>query len=141
MKYVKHVKIFSLFSNLKTKIRQILKNILNLNLCHEKPERCLNIFGKTTPICARCLGMLIGVYIFTPIFFVYFLYESINFYHYILVPILLFPGFIDGFTQLMGVRISNNLLRLITGIFMGIGISLFANLFVFKIFNILIYSA
>lgn len=125
------------FSNLKDKIHKILRNILGLNLCHEESNRCLNIFGTKFPICARCFGILIGIYVFTPIFFIYFLHTPVNAYYCIFVPLLLFPGFVDGFTQLMQYRLSNNMLRLITGFFIGVGTSLFANILTFTfLFNV-----
>jgi len=126
----------SLFSNLKGKIFKIVNNIFGLNLCHGKSSRSLNLFGKKMPMCARCFGMLIGVYIFVPIFLIYFLYNPANFYYFVFVPIFLLPGFIDGVTQMMGYRISNNLIRLITGFFIGMGIGLFANLSILLFFDV-----
>jgi len=50
--------------------------------------------------------------------------------------ILLVPGGIDGTTQMLGNRESTNQLRVITGTFMGIGIVLFAEGFLFTLLSI-----
>jgi len=39
---------------------------------------------------------------------------------------LLLPGGIDGTTQMFGNRESNNLLRVVTGLLLGVGVVLFA---------------
>lgn len=46
---------------------------------------------------------------------------------------LLLPGGIDGTTQMFGNRESTNLLRLITGLLLGVGIVLFAEGVLFKL--------
>jgi uncharacterized membrane protein len=40
--------------------------------------------------------------------------------------LLLLPGGIDGTTQLLGERESTNKLRIVTGLFLGVGVVLFA---------------
>jgi uncharacterized membrane protein len=37
---------------------------------------------------------------------------------------MLIPSFLDGFTQLIGLRLSNNGLRLLTGLIGGIGLAI-----------------
>jgi uncharacterized membrane protein len=44
----------------------------------------------------------------------------------ILGTALLLPGGIDGTTQMFGSRESNNFLRVVTGLFLGVGVVLFA---------------
>jgi len=46
---------------------------------------------------------------------------------------LLLPGGIDGTTQMFGNRESNNLLRVATGLLLGVGIVLFAEGILFKV--------
>lgn len=41
--------------------------------------------------------------------------------------ILLIPGGIDGTTQLIGERESTNVVRVLTGLLLGVGVVLFAN--------------
>jgi uncharacterized membrane protein len=83
--------------------------------CHRKPERCFHINGKPMPICSRCLSILIG-YIFIPILF----FWNIPFWIGICCQI---PMLMDGITQLKGWRKSNNVLRAITGLLSGFGLS------------------
>jgi uncharacterized membrane protein len=49
----------------------------------------------------------------------------------VLGMILLLPGGIDGITQMFGSRESNNLLRVITGLLLGIGVILLTEGFLF----------
>jgi uncharacterized membrane protein len=91
-------------------------------ICHRKPERTFNIRGHYFPVCARCTGFYIGA-------FSYFVYVYFYFVDYILPLIIIaflmiIPTFIDGTTQLIGFRESNNLLRFSTGLIGGIGLAI-----------------
>lgn len=85
--------------------------------CHRKPERCYHIKGSPMPICSRCLSILLG-YLFIPLIFL--LPIDIPFYWGFICQI---PMFIDGYTQLKKWRTSNNILRTITGLISGFGMS------------------
>jgi uncharacterized membrane protein len=85
--------------------------------CHHMPERSFFYKGKQFPVCARCTGTYIG-YIAIFIFAITLTY----------IPLLwsfalLLPALIDGLTQAYCHRKSNNILRLITGIMLGVGLS------------------
>ncbi|PEC22651.1 DUF2085 domain-containing protein [Bacillus cereus] len=88
--------------------------------CHRRSERSFLKLQKYIPLCARCTGMFIGIFMF-PIYF--FIASS-----YTLSPVLAFcaqiPLLIDGFTQKWKWRSSTNLLRVITGILSGNGMGL-----------------
>jgi uncharacterized membrane protein len=86
--------------------------------CHRRKDRSFKMFGYTFPLCARCTGLWLG--------FGMGLFFRILGLH---VPSVFAIGFmlpliIDGFTQLFGLRESNNLLRLLTGILFGIAINM-----------------
>lgn len=85
--------------------------------CHQMPERSFFYKGKQFPICSRCTGIYIG-YIAIFIFAVTLTYIPL-----LWSLILLFPSLIDGLTQAYCHRESNNILRLITGIMFGVGMS------------------
>lgn len=92
-------------------------------LCHRKPERSFFIKGHQFPVCARCTGFYTGLIIFI-------IYYSLNGIDYsfnmlILSAILIIPTAVDGFTQLLGFRQSNNTLRFTTGVIGGIGLIIF----------------
>jgi len=91
-------------------------------VCHGLAERSLSAGGVPLPLCARCTGLYLG-------FFVTFIYLGVkkrlsgN-----KPPGLIFLSaavfgicalMIDGITSYAGVRDSNNLLRLITGVLCG----------------------
>lgn len=83
--------------------------------CHQKPERSFHFKGKPLPICARCTGILIGIFS-SIIFFIFFPNISPWF-----IFLFLVPGLLDGFVQLKTKYRSNNFKRLITGILLGFG--------------------
>ncbi|MEC3269951.1 DUF2085 domain-containing protein [Bacillus thuringiensis] len=68
------------------------------------------------PICTRCFAILLG-HLLIPLFFIY----SIPFYIGFLLQI---PMIVDGYTQLKKWRTSNHVLRFLTGIISGAGLSI-----------------
>jgi uncharacterized membrane protein len=105
-------------------------------ICHQRPERCFTIQGIPMPICSRCfgfyLGLLIGLLI--PIFVWSLFVIDVN-TMFLLLILSLIPISIDGLTQLLGLRISNNNLRFITGFIAGLFLGL---VFTWLIIRILI---
>jgi uncharacterized membrane protein len=92
-------------------------------ICHRKPERTFKIRNHYFPVCSRCTGFYIGA-------FSYFIYVYFNFVEYtlpliIIAFLMIIPTFIDGTTQLIGFRESNNSLRFCTGLIGGIGLAIF----------------
>ena len=86
--------------------------------CHRRPERTLKIRGRYLPVCARCTGIYAGMLVFFSLqFFSEFNYGLNLFF----VSILLLPMALDGTTQLLKLRESTNVIRLITGFICGIG--------------------
>lgn len=88
---------------------------LGLCICHHLPERSIPLFGIEQYLCARCLGILCGLFM--------------GCYLYIVFPIPLhiavfciFPLVVDGIMQAISIYESNDLLRLFTGTLFGIGI-------------------
>ena len=85
--------------------------------CHQMPERSFFYKGYQFPLCARCTGLVIGYLMGILIYFL----KIINWEIAILLCI---PLVIDGGSQYLKWRMSNQRLRLITGILCGIGIKL-----------------
>jgi len=91
-------------------------------ICHRIPERTFNIRGHYFPVCSRCTGFYLGAFSF--FIFVYFFYVQYTPLLVILAILILIPTFCDGFTQLIGLRESNNFLRLWTGLMGGVGLAI-----------------
>lgn len=91
-------------------------------ICHRIPERTFNIRGIYFPVCARCTGFYIGAFIY--FIYAYFFYVEYTVYLITLAILMIVPAFLDGFTQLLGTRISNNKLRLLTGLLGGLGLAI-----------------
>ena len=32
-------------------------------ICHRKPERCFKVFGYESPLCSRCTGLGLGLFV------------------------------------------------------------------------------
>lgn len=88
---------------------------LSLCFCHRKIDRSFSIWGYTMPLCARCTGILMG-------FYMGLVLEILAVSFSILLSMLfLLPLIVDGVTQMIHLRKSNNLLRFATGFLFGIG--------------------
>ena len=83
--------------------------------CHRQEDRCIKLFGHTSFLCARCTGMIIG---FIPALILLVLNKTLP---WTLSFVLIFPLIFDGLSQLIGIRKSTNLIRLITGILFVLG--------------------
>ena len=95
-----------------------LKWLMDFVPCHRMKSRSLTIKGHTLPLCARCTGILLG-YLFFPLLFLF----ELNFPLW-LGGALNLPMVLDGWTQKRKLRLSNNPLRLTTGIISGFGQSI-----------------
>ncbi|MEH7495802.1 DUF2085 domain-containing protein [Neobacillus niacini] len=95
-----------------------LKMLIDIVPCHRMKSRSLTIKGYTLPICARCTGILLG-YSFFPFLFVF----NLDFPLWLGI-LLNLPMVLDGWTQKRAYRMSNNTLRLSTGIVSGLGQSI-----------------
>lgn len=95
--------------------------ILNI-ICHRKPERSFFIKGHQFPVCARCTGFYISL--ITYFIYTYYFFVDYNIYLLSFAIILLIPTAIDGLSQFLEYRESNNTLRLITGLMGGLGLGI-----------------
>lgn len=91
-------------------------------ICHRIPERTFKIRGKYFPVCSRCTGFYIGA--FSYFIYAYFVYVEYTFSLILLAFLMIIPAFLDGFTQLIETRESNNTLRLLTGLAGGVGLAI-----------------
>jgi len=90
----------------------------------------LNILGFKIRLCSRCSGYVIGFISFMPITKLLRLnFETIDGVSAVTILfILVIPFIYDWVSQSWGLRESNNVLRSVTGISMGLGIGFFSKL-------------
>ena len=104
--------------------------ISNVLMCHQLPERSLELFGQYMPICSRDTGLFLGAFIaciasFASSKLPKFLKSSW------LAILSIIPLGIDGVMQLLGFWESTNESRLATGLLAGFCISYYAvNVFI-----------
>jgi len=81
-------------------------------ICHGIPHRCLFLFGARMPNCARCTAIYVGLLAGVVAFLI------APWMHERLLRVTAFaaalPMAIDGFTQLLRLRESTNILRIAT---------------------------
>jgi uncharacterized membrane protein len=87
--------------------------------CHRKKERLILTNGVESLLCARCTGMYFGLLLGV----LYLVFAGTVYVSQIPVGLLLLflPLLIDGITQMVKNRTSNNPLRLATGLMAGLG--------------------
>lgn len=88
--------------------------------CHQLSSRCFFIWGHKMAVCSRCTGiwfssMLAGYIATILLYFNRIKGIKLKWFIIALIPLVL-----DGGSQVIGLRESNNILRLITGIIAGI---------------------
>ncbi|WP_209625347.1 DUF2085 domain-containing protein [Methanobacterium petrolearium] len=91
-------------------------------ICHRIPERTFKIKGHCFPVCSRCTGFYIGSFFYYII--AYFVYVEYTIFLIFLAILMTMPSLLDGFTQLIELRESNNILRLLTGLIGGVGLAI-----------------
>ena len=127
------------------KINPLYVDLLNENIdgaykfpfyfiCHRIPARTFKIKNHYFPVCARCTGIYIsGLTYFLIATFIHITYSI----ELIIVGLaMLIPTIIDGTTQLLGKRESNNIIRFVTGLLAGVGLVTLGKTIQFIIFYI-----
>jgi len=86
--------------------------------CHRIEERCIKIGRYTSFLCARCTGLVVGAVLAAVLLWLHFALPLL------VLGLFCLPLLIDGFTQLLNLRKSNNPLRLISGLLFAVGMML-----------------
>ncbi|MEJ8542502.1 DUF2085 domain-containing protein [Methanothermobacter wolfeii] len=104
-------------------------------LCHRKPERTFSVRGHYFPVCSRCTGIYTGAFAY--FIYAYFTVIEYNITLIIIAFLMIVPTFLDGFTQLLGYRESNNVLRFSTGVPAGVGLGIITKAIKYFIWTLL----
>lgn len=107
--------VITLFLTLITMFDLVLKKpFLSLIFgCHNMCNRTFKLINHFLPICSRCTGIFIGLYLS----FIRILLD----YNFLISTLLMLPLILDGLIQLKTSYMSNNIRRLFTGVLFGIG--------------------
>jgi len=92
--------------------------------CHGIPDRCLYLRNVPMPICARCTAIYVGLIVSFAVFLM--LPRMTERMARIVLSAAAVPMAIDGLTQLAGLRVSTNPLRIETGLVLGIAFGVWA---------------
>ena len=97
-------------------------------VCHQLPERTIFIDGMHLPLCARDTGIYLGIFI-ALVFLVVrgkFKADTVPSNRIsVLLAILMIPMMVDAVTSYASIRQTDNIIRLVTGIFFGMSLVLF----------------
>jgi uncharacterized membrane protein len=114
--------------------------IIKKIICHNRDDRSFHYKNRKFPVCARCTG----IYLSSIIFLVIIIFDKsiikTNIIMFILGLLLTLPLILDGVTQYMKYRESNNILRFITGILFSVGIIIMTKISVTLIRQLFIYN-
>lgn len=105
-----------------------LYNRIGALFCHQLPERTLSIGGMPLPVCARDTGIYLGIFLSTVYLFVRGRFDSDKpprTFQAVLLSVLMLPMAFDGVSSYLGVRETNNFIRLFTGMSFGLAIPFF----------------
>ena len=101
------------------------RNPILRKVCHGDPVRSFWCRGRPLPLCSRCTLLYPSAVILILLSFPFFLSYNIPSYTMLVVFLILNgPLVIDGYSQYVGWRSSNNLLRAVTGALSGAGIGM-----------------
>ncbi|MFB6075545.1 MAG: DUF2085 domain-containing protein [Candidatus Aenigmatarchaeota archaeon] len=106
------------------------------SLCHRKESRSFHTNSHQSIVCTRCSSIYIGfllTFVFLLLYGFYYVNISIIFAILLIVPII-----IDGLTQAMKYRKSNNKLRIVSGLMLGSSFSLLLGKSIQENLNLLI---
>jgi uncharacterized membrane protein len=92
--------------------------------CHGIPERCLYLWRTPMPICSRCTAIYAGLLLSYALFLI--LPRMREPVARVVLYAAALPMAIDGFTQLAGMRLSSNPLRIETGLLAGLAFGVWA---------------
>ncbi len=84
--------------------------LFSFPLCNGDVRRAPRIYGIVFPLCYRCTGVLLGLFIKPPFFQIW------------LALLLVLPMLLDGGRQYFLGRESTNPRRILTGIMFGVGV-------------------
>jgi len=93
-------------------------------MCHQKAERSFFINDNQMPFCVRCTAIWIGIAIGLGFMAFYSIHLNEKFVFVIIIGLI--PIGVDGIGQLFGLWESTNIIRLVTGLLIGVicGISI-----------------
>jgi uncharacterized membrane protein len=124
---------------------------LNTSLFHWEPLLAhshwfsIRAFGKELRLCARCSGVVLGFICsksLLTVLFMSLLSVAIPFQTgFITALILALPAIVDWMTQNVGLRESNNPVRIVTGFLEGVGVLLLSLTDISSLAKLLIVSA
>lgn len=97
-------------------------------VCHQISERTLFVNGMQLPVCARDMGIYLGIFVSLMFCVLGKKMSSDRLPELkagIILALMMIPMMADGLSSYLGLRSTNNVIRLLTGAFFGIPIPVF----------------
>lgn len=99
--------------------------------CHQRTTRSFKFIDTYMPVCARCTGIIVGVFLGL------FIQVKVSIMPFLFI--LMIPMIIDGFVQLKTKYVSTNRKRIVTGILFGLPMNAFYAGIYFGIIKIVLF--
>ncbi len=98
-----------------------LVDVLTGLICHKLSERSLFIDGNFLPLCARCTGIYIGVFLSFLFIYIKGRFSSLKPFSIscTVYAVFLLPMLWDGYSSYLNFRETSNFIRLLTGTALG----------------------
>ena len=94
-------------------------------ICHQKPERSYFVWGYQMPVCVRCFGIYLGIFIGTVIYPFFKGFSNVKIPKFKYLWFFLTPIIVDGLAQTFNLYYSPHYVRLSTGIFASTGLAFY----------------
>lgn len=85
-------------------------------VCHQKADRSFFAWGFQMPVCVRCFGIYLGIFIGSLIYPVFRKFDNTKIPKYKYLWFFLTPIFFDGICQTLNLYESPSLIRFLTGL-------------------------
>lgn len=103
-------------------------NLVGSLICHQLPSRTLSAGGVPLPVCARDMGIYLGIFVGTAFILISGRRRSDRppgLAETIVMCMLMIPMIVDGAGSYLGAYVTNNTARLLTGALFGLPVPVF----------------
>lgn len=103
-------------------------NFFGSLVCHQIPDRTIFLNGMPLPVCARDTGIYLGIFSCLCFITVKGRWDSDKppgFKYALVICLMTLPMMVDGVSSYLGLRESNNFIRIITGGMFGLAVPIF----------------
>ncbi|OGI21077.1 MAG: hypothetical protein A2287_01645 [Candidatus Melainabacteria bacterium RIFOXYA12_FULL_32_12] len=115
-------------------VREVYYQVFHI-ICHQKPERSYLIWGYQMPVCVRCFGIYLGIFLGAIIYPFFKKFSNTDIPKFKYLWFFLTPLIVDGLCQTLSLYDSPHYMRLFTGILASGGLAFYFLPLINQIYN------